>query len=163
MKIFTSTGVYVQKNDLAYLNNSSLTIQSSVFRKMMPEITGIVNDSNRYDFVKFETEADIEYFKNIAWIIDYDTVKDMNEGELSSYAIEIAEEQDKLVDRFNSMSPDVKKSHYYLIEENNFYDFKFNSIVSFIQYRRGIIKYKLPDELYPKEPTSTNKRSRFSN
>ena len=33
MKIFRNDAVYVQKNDIAYLNNTDLSIPASIFRK----------------------------------------------------------------------------------------------------------------------------------
>ena len=50
MKIITENAAYVQKND-----------------------------NNRYEFVKFEDKNEIEFFKNLDWMVDYNSVKDLNE------------------------------------------------------------------------------------
>ena len=76
MKIINSDSIYVQKNDIAYLNLSNLPIPVSVFIKVFGNGATIINDSNRYDFVKFEKESEIEYFKRLDWMIDYNEVKD---------------------------------------------------------------------------------------
>ncbi len=69
MKIITDNAVYVQKNDIAYLNQIDLAIPASVFMKFFGN--GIViNDSNRYEFVKFEELEEIDFFKGIDRMID---------------------------------------------------------------------------------------------
>ena len=69
MKIFNEEKskrvVYVQRNDLAMLDASSLVVPGSCL------ITGLVDDSNRYDFVRFEDPRIVEFFKGIDWIVDY--------------------------------------------------------------------------------------------
>ena len=56
MKIITNDSAYVQKNDIAYLNSSDLPIPASIFMKVFGNGVTIINDSNRYDFVKFDEE-----------------------------------------------------------------------------------------------------------
>ena len=70
MKIITDNAVYVQKNDIAYLYSSDLEMPVSVFMKVFGKGDTIIDDSNRYDFVKFEDESEIVFFKGLDWIID---------------------------------------------------------------------------------------------
>ena len=65
MKIITNNSVYVQKNDFVYLNESDLSIPVSIFMKVFGKGVTIINDGNRYDFIKFDEESEIEYFKAI--------------------------------------------------------------------------------------------------
>ena len=64
MKIITEKEVYVQKNDIAYLNQTDLPILASVFTKLLDKGIIIIDNSNRYEFVKFDKPEEIEYFKN---------------------------------------------------------------------------------------------------
>ncbi len=82
MKIITNDSAYVQKNDISYLNLSDLPIPASIFMKVFGNGVTIINDSNRYDFVKFDEESEIEYFKDLDWMIDYNEVKDLSEDEI---------------------------------------------------------------------------------
>ena len=75
MKIITDNAVYVQKNDIAYLNQTDLAIPASIFMKIFGN--DIVDDNNRYEFIKFDTPEEIEYFRNIDWMIDYNEVKNL--------------------------------------------------------------------------------------
>ena len=79
MKIITDNAAYVQKNDLMYLNSSSLAIPGSIYMKVFGWGITVINDRNRYEFVKFEEDSEIEFFKDIDWMIDYNEVKDLTE------------------------------------------------------------------------------------
>ena len=82
MKIITDNAAYVQMNDIAFLNHCDLPIPASVFMKSFGFGIFVVDDSNRYDFKEFNKPEDIEFFKNIDWMIDYNEVKfgERNDG-----------------------------------------------------------------------------------
>ena len=54
VKIITENAVYVQKNDIAYLNQTDLPIPASIFMKVFGNGIVIIDDSNRFEFEKFE-------------------------------------------------------------------------------------------------------------
>ena len=56
MKIITDSAVYVQKNDIAYLNQTDLAIPASIFMKVFGSGIVIIDDSNRYEFVEFDCQ-----------------------------------------------------------------------------------------------------------
>ena len=63
MKIITEDAAYVQMNDMMHLNQSDLPIPASVFMKVFGQGIVIIDNSNRFDFVKFEESEDIEFFR----------------------------------------------------------------------------------------------------
>ena len=81
MKIITDSVAYVQKNDIAFLTQTDRAIPASIFMKVFGNGIVIIDDSNRYEFVEFEAPEEIEFFKSIDWMIDYNEVKDLSEGE----------------------------------------------------------------------------------
>jgi hypothetical protein len=95
VKIINSDSAYVQKNDIAYLNSFDLPIPFSIFMKVFGNGVTIINDSNRYDFVKFDEESEIEFFKGLDWMIDYNEVKDLSEDEIIKLAKNIEKEREK--------------------------------------------------------------------
>lgn len=54
MKIIANNIAYIQKNDTAYLNQTDLTIPTSIFIKIFGNGIVIIDDSNRYEFIEFE-------------------------------------------------------------------------------------------------------------
>lgn len=76
MKVFKDGKVYVNKNDLLILRKSQYQVPESVFggRESNLILLGIEKDV----FLEFSDEKDIEFFKKIDWIVDYDSVRDLN-------------------------------------------------------------------------------------
>lgn len=52
MKIVREDAIYVQKNDIAYLTHMEEAIPASIFTKVFGGGVVIIDDSNRYEFIK---------------------------------------------------------------------------------------------------------------
>ena len=67
MKLFhTENGkekVYVQMQDIMYLNQSDMPIPASIYTKVVTGVT-IVDNSNRFDFVSFDEEHEVKFFRD---------------------------------------------------------------------------------------------------
>ena len=149
MKIITNDSAYVQKNDISYLNLSDLPIPASIFMKVFGNGVTIINDSNRYDF-KFDEESEIEYFKDLDWMIDYNEVKDLSEDEIIKLAESIGEEQDKIATTFNSMAEEERKNHADMVTKCDLLEFKFYSLRDVLWFKQGHIPMELPEGVdYP--------------
>lgn len=83
MKLFhTENGkesVYVQMQDIMYLNNTDMPIPVSIYTKLFTGIV-IVDDSNRFDFVRFDEEHEAKFFRELNFVIDYDQYKALPMG-----------------------------------------------------------------------------------
>ena len=53
----------------------------------------IINNRNRYDFVEFDAPEEIEFFKGIDWMIDYNEVKDLSEEGIITLGQSIVKEK----------------------------------------------------------------------
>ena len=140
MKIFTANSVYVQKNDIAYLNQTNLDIPASIFMRVF----GNIDDSNRYDFVEFDAPEEVQFFKGIDWIIDYNEIKDLSEGEIVALGQSIAEDKNSIAQRFNSMTLEERKENMNLKSQCELLDFKMYSLEDFLLFNQGRLKMKLP-------------------
>ena len=90
MKLFhTENGkeaVYVQMQDIMYLSNETdMPIPATIFEKVFSGVT-IVTDANRFDFVKFEEEHEIKFFRELDFVIDFDQYKDLTDEQLEEEA-----------------------------------------------------------------------------
>ena len=79
MKLFhTEKGkesVYVQMQDIMYLSNETdIPIPATIFEKVFTGVT-VVNDNNRFEFIKFDKEHEIKFFKELEFIINYEQYK----------------------------------------------------------------------------------------
>ena len=152
MKIITDNAVYVQKNDIAYLNSSDLVMPISVFMKVFGKGVTINDDSNRYGFVKFEDESEIDFFKGLDWIIDYNEVKNLGEEQIVDLLNNIADAQQKVVTTFNSMPEEERRVHSDMVTQCELLEFKFYSLRDILLLKQGHISMKLPEGIdYPDE------------
>ena len=84
MKIFKDKEVYVQAYDLAQINNYNAPHPSTLLTERF--------NNNDYDayleegriFLKFSDPIEVEYFKMLDWIIDYNDIKDKSLQELDA-------------------------------------------------------------------------------
>jgi len=150
MKIVTNNAAYVQKNDLIHLNQSGLDIPASVYLKVFGQGITIVDDSNRYEFVKYEKSNEIEFFKNIDWMVEYTEVKDLTENEIMELAEKINEEMNTIADTYNSMSDDNKRKNYNMTERFELLEFKMYSLRDVLWFKQGHLTWALPEDIeYP--------------
>ena len=147
MKIIMNDCVYVQKNDLIYLWNHEQEILSSIFMKVFGNGIVVVNDSNRYDFVKFDDPNEIKYFRNLDWIVDYNSVKDLSEEEFIKLGEEIALEMNVLANKFNEMSEIESIKHLDIVDTHGKLEFKMSSLRDILWFKQGYIKMTLPDDV----------------
>ncbi len=150
MKIITNDAAYVQKNDIAYLNQTDLDIPASIYLKACETGTFIVDDSNRYEFIRFNKSDEIQFFKNQDWILDYNQVKDKTEDELIEYCERIITQYNELAETFNALSEQEQMQNTKLDMQCDLLAFKLFSLQEFIFYRKGLLEMQLPSEL-PKE------------
>ena len=121
MKLFhTEDGkevVYVQRHDMMYINSEmDIPIPASVFLKFFNGIT-IVDDSNRFEFVKFEGEDAVKYFKDLDFIIDFDQYKGFTDDQLEEEVQKLGAKANEIAEKWNSMTEKKRKENISLLEE----------------------------------------------
>ena len=145
MKIITHNAVYVQKNDIVNLNQTDLEIPTSIFIKIFGRGIVIIDDSNRYEFIKFDAPEEIEFFRSIDWIIDYNEVKDLSEEEIIALGQSIVDEKNAIAHRFNSMPSEEREKNRDLVSQCDYLDFKMYSLRDVFWFKQGHIKMELPE------------------
>ena len=146
MKIFTDDVVYVQKNDIMYLSNLNIDIPFSIYYKLYSNPTKI-DDSNKYEFIKYDTEEEIETFKRLDWIIDYNDVKDLTIEQLNEMGESVANQKQIAITRLNFMPPYLKKECLYISEQCKKLNYKMSSIIDIIWLKKGRLTFEFPDEV----------------
>lgn len=150
MKIITNTAVYVQKIDLEFLKYRLHSLPQTISSKIFENNKLDVDDFDKYDFFKFEDKNDIEFFKGIDWLIDYNSIKDLPTEEITKSGRDCVEKREqitkKLYGRASAEEYDELLLQYVLI--NN----KIKSLNDIIDFKLGLLKIKLPDGIdYPEE------------
>lgn len=150
MKIITNEAVYVQKNDIGFLNQTDLPIPASIFLKVFGNGITIIDNSNRFEFVKFEGESEIEFFKSQDWIVDYDSVKDLDESQIMELGQAVAQQQNNIATQYNSMTNDDRRKNKHMVFECERLDFKMYSLRDTLWFKQGHLQFDLPEGIdYP--------------
>lgn len=148
MKIIDKTAVYVQKKDLKFIYVNNLPITEEVALRLVSN--PMINDSNQYEFEKFEDKETIKYFKNLDWIIEYDKIKYYTEDELIEICKKIINESNKIADKFNKMNNALKEKHLDMITRCELLEYKMHSIRDALWFKQGRITVSLPESNYKK-------------
>ena len=81
MKVFRDDKVYVQIKDLSILFKSGgVLIPQSVFKKALKKALDMT-DETKEQFIMFDTPEEINLFKNVDYIVDFNDVIDMTDEE----------------------------------------------------------------------------------
>ena len=147
MKISIKETVYVQRNDINYLRQfENMNDYFNIYAKTFTNDINIIDDSNRYEFVRFSDPEDIKYFETIDWILDYKDVKSLNEKELIELGCSFSDQLNELARIINnsSKSPEAAKRLY---DQYQRLQYKMYSLRDFIWYKKGMLDMTFPEGL----------------
>lgn len=157
MKIITNNAVYVQKKDILYLLKNNLPLPKQLFKN--EKSIFIIDDANKYDFVKFENPNIINFFRNLDWIIDYNSVKDLSYFKILELGENINQKRNQLTMQFNSLSKEDRKSHLDIMDECKLLDFKIEGLRDFLWFKQGYLQMNLPENNdYSQKPKKSIKQ-----
>lgn len=148
MKLFhTENGretVYVQMQDIMQLNQSDISIPASIYIKVFTGIT-IVDDSNRFDFVEFNEEHEVKFFKELEFILDYDQYKGLTDEQLEEEGQKIADRANKIAEKWNSMFPEEREKNSNLVQEYENMEYMLNFLSEIYAVKHGKRSMPFPD------------------
>lgn len=104
MKVFKNGKVYVQNEDLILILRSGELMPTSVLEKFYGNGPVIIVKDNMEDYVEFEEAEQVEFFKRLDWIVDYDEVKNLSTEELEKLYDDTKDEMVKIADKYRNLS-----------------------------------------------------------
>lgn len=147
MKLFhTENGkevVYVQMQDIMYLSNETdMPIPATIFQKVFTGVT-IVTDANRFDFIRFEEEHEVKFFRDLEFIIDYEHYKGFTDKQLEDEAQKLGAKADEIAEKWNGMTQEERKKNGSLYEEhrNLGYMINFLSEIYAVKHRKRVMPF----------------------
>lgn len=162
MKLFhTEKGkevVYVQMQDIMHLNNTDMPIPASIFTKVFTGIV-IVDDRNRFDFVKFDEEHEIKFFRELEFILDYGHYKDFTDEQLEEEGEKFATRANEIANKWNSMTEDERRQNSNLLQEHENLGYMMNFLSEIYAIKHG--KRKMPFPEFVEIPKKTKRRPFF--
>lgn len=160
MKVFhTENGkdtVYAQMQDIMYLyNETDIPIPATIVEKVSTGVT-IVTDANRFEFVKFDEEDDVKFFRELEFIIDFDKYKSFTDEQLQEEAYKLGSKADEIAEKVNSMTTEERRENRNLYEEhrNLGYMIDFLSEIYAVKHGKRVMMFpdfvKMPEEMVKK-------------
>ena len=104
MKVFKNGKVYVQNEDLILILRSGELMPTSVLEKFYGNSPVIIVQDNMEDYVEFEETDQVEFFKRLDWIVDYDEVKNLSTEELEKLYDDTKDEMVKIRNKYSDLS-----------------------------------------------------------
>ena len=104
MKVFKNGKVYVQNEDLILILRSGELMPTSVLEKFYGNGPVIIVQDNMEDYVEFEETDQVEFFKRLDWIVDYDEVKNLSLEELEKLYDATKDEMVKIRNKYSDLS-----------------------------------------------------------
>lgn len=104
MKVFKNGKVYVQNEDLILILRSGELVPTSVLEKFYGNGPVIIVQDNMEDYVEFEETDQVEFFKRLDWIVDYDEVKNLSTEELEKLYDATKDEMVKIRNKYSDLS-----------------------------------------------------------
>lgn len=142
MKKFREDAVYVQRKDLAYLIRSDIGVPASIYITAFGNVPTVIDRTNREEFVKFDEDEEIKFFKDAEWIFDYDKFINMSEEELIEFGKKLAEEKNSIARSFNSMSDYDKKQNMIMVQQCDLLEYEMYSVSDIIILKKALEKNK---------------------
>lgn len=153
MKIILKKTAYVQMNDLGFLAYIGIPTPESIFMKLSKKgvvvnnrNSVLIDDRNRYDFMEFNKPEEIEFFKNLDWMIDYNDVKDLTNIEFIDLGRSFTHQRNLICREFNAMSEEEQDKHQDMVQQSDLLKFKIYSLRDILWFKQGHIEMKLPEE-----------------
>lgn len=147
MKIFNREDgqevVYVQKYDMMFVTHNCETMPAALLNDFFSDIV-IINGDNRFEFVRFTDPAEVEFFRDQDWIIDYADYKDLSEEEIMEKGRGVVDELNAVAQEYNESKSEKRRAELY--NRHELLDAKFDSVRQFLWYKQGHIKFSLPIE-----------------
>ena len=139
MKIFHTENnrevVYVQLQDIMYVSyETDLLIPASIYKKGLETI---ISPLNRFQFVRLEDREDVEFFKDLDFIIDYDQYKNLSDEELKKEEKELIEKANIIAEKWNNMTENVPRKNPSLSNTYNNIRYMLNFILEIYLIRHG--------------------------
>lgn len=145
MKIITYNAIYIQKVDLEFIKYRLHTLPQSISSKIFENSEFDFDNYNKYDFLKFEDKDAIEYFKSIAWIIDYESIKDLTAEGITNLGRTYVEKRNKIAERLYSMT-DKDEEYNSTLLQYKLINYQIDSLTDISDYKLGLLQMNLPDD-----------------
>lgn len=143
--------IYVQMQEMGFLNSLDFPIPTSIYTQVFCSGVTMIGEHNRFDYIRFEKEDEVKYFKDLDAIIDYDQFSNLSLEELKNKSAALEEKINSIVDKYNLMSIEERK-------ENTTLFLDYEKMKYMDEWIEVIFSAKILDEKLPMPKKSQQKK-----
>ena len=154
MKVINDNVAYVQKIDIGNISTYDMPMPSSIFLMAIGENYNL-NDKLGSEFVKFTDPKDVDFFKNVEWILDYNEVINIDEEDIVLLIQELILKREKMVNGYDFNSIESIKN-LNLSRECNKIDLLIESLNYVLKVKKKTVNFEMPDNV-----VTSNKKDGF--
>ena len=136
----------VVTENIAFLISTDIIMPLSIMLNTFGENGGCITPDNRFEFVKFESENDIEFFSQQNWILDYNEVKYLKEDEIYNYIILLKNKEKALRKNYKKMGRNEKANNNLLIQ-CDLINYKSLGLKDYLAFKQGRINMDIPGDI----------------
>lgn len=126
------TILYVQIKDLIVLNQTNEIVPSSIYGKIIGK--------NRNDFIKLDTQREIDFIEKMPWILNYRYFVNANYKDLINIESDMLKERQIIIDRLNRSN----SQNNMLTLQQRILKHKIETINDIIKYKNGSLSIPFP-------------------
>lgn len=150
MKIFKNEDgkevVYVQMQDVGFLNSIDDSIPASIYMQVFGNGVTMIGEQNRFDYIRFEQENEVDFFRNLESVVDYNEFANLSLEEIEEKANEIGKKIKLIVNTYNSASQEERIYNTKLLEDFEKLKYRHQWIVTIYSAKCNNEKLSMPDE-----------------
>lgn len=144
MKVITNDAIYIQRSDFANIIKIDLNVPTTLRLQAFNESWFMLDDDNRFDFMRFDKPEEVAYLKSLDWIIDYSSVKDLSEEEIIKMSNKLIEQRNSIIEEYERSSYLEKTNNIDMINRYRCLSFEINSLRDILNFKRNNLIIELP-------------------
>ena len=137
--------MYAQLQDIMYLTYQTfIPKSSSIFSKVFTNFS-IVDDSNRFNFIRLTDEAEIKFFKEAVFILNYDDYKFLTDEQIKKHIEELQNKVQQTVKKYNHMILEYREENNFLFYQYRNFKYIIKILFEILDIRHGTRSMPFPD------------------
>ena len=137
--------VYVQLQDIMYLTYQTfIPKSSSIFSKVFTNFS-IVDDSNRFNFIRLTDEDEIKFFKEADFIINYDDYKFLTDEQIKKRIEELQNKVQQTVKNYHRMLFEEREENNFLFSQYRNFKYMIKILLEILDMSHGTRSMPFPD------------------
>ena len=135
--------VYVKRQDIMYLLRNGIPTLETIANKFL-EDSSVVTQKNRFDFVMFEDSDELEFFKELKFIVNYDDYKDFSEEKLDQEIRKMKAEKQAIEIKIGNMSQDEVLENIGILQDLYDLEYMLELMMQIVALKRNEIIMPFP-------------------